>query len=261
LTALGSATGGDADRFGFYDGGALHMGASGQRRPASAWGPGGRTSGVPLAVFNDGIEEQLAAYAKGEGPLPSDPRLVEHYKRMEEAKKQKIENAVHTPLESILPESAVQDVNDPNRPLQSTAISHSHEGHQHEGASAAAIQPTSPTASALASPQVAAASELAQPAAPAPPASPSSSQGAGATPASPQQSAAQPAAKASAPAAAQSAAAPTPTNSGSTQWQGSSRGSAPTSPTDSKAYANAKMTKDNNLRAPNGQGSKSYPHF
>lgn len=87
-TALGAVQMG-ADRVGMYAGNGLHVGKTGEvadgPKAPGAWGPGGQTSGVPVQAFTPGLERDLAAYLKGEGPMPTSEALNEHRKKMEEA--------------------------------------------------------------------------------------------------------------------------------------------------------------------------------
>jgi peptidoglycan hydrolase-like protein with peptidoglycan-binding domain len=55
-----------AGRFGLYPGGALHFGFS-EVNPHAAWGPGGKTSGVPASAFPQG-ERDFATWAKSGQP-------------------------------------------------------------------------------------------------------------------------------------------------------------------------------------------------
>ena len=88
--ALGAVKLGGADRAGFYNRSAtLHTGktneAEGGPTSGGAWGPGG-TSNIPLSSFNPGLERELAAFLKGEGPMPESAALDQHLEAMRKVK-------------------------------------------------------------------------------------------------------------------------------------------------------------------------------
>ena len=90
-TALGAIQLGGANRAGFYGSGrVLHTGMAGEVEQGpkieAAWGPSGKTAGVSIGEFNPGLERELAAYLKGQGPMPQSEALNLHLQKMQEAK-------------------------------------------------------------------------------------------------------------------------------------------------------------------------------
>lgn len=96
-TALGAVRMGGANRVGFYGSGrVLHTGKAneieGGPRIESAWGPGGKTSGVSVEEFNPGLERDVAAYLKGIGPMPDSPALDAHLEAMRRKQEEQIKS-------------------------------------------------------------------------------------------------------------------------------------------------------------------------
>ena len=93
-TALGAVQMGGANRVGLYGGQGLHVGmadeVAGGPGIEAAWGPGGKTSGVSVNEFTPGLERDLAAYLKGQGPMPESNALNEHLQKMKEKRDQEI---------------------------------------------------------------------------------------------------------------------------------------------------------------------------
>lgn len=113
-TALGAVQLGGANRAGFYGSGiGLHVGKADEVQGGptieAAWGPGGKTSGVSVGEFSSGLERDVAAYLKGQGPMPQSQALNAHLERMEKAKQQQqIEAASQTIATTPLPGTAPQ---------------------------------------------------------------------------------------------------------------------------------------------------------
>lgn len=109
-TALGAVQMGGANRVGLYGGQGLHVGmadeVAGGPSIESAWGPGGKTSGVSIGEFTPGLERDLAAYLKGQGPMPESATLNEHLQKMKEIEEKMVQEDAEARAQAS-PQSAV----------------------------------------------------------------------------------------------------------------------------------------------------------
>jgi muramidase (phage lysozyme) len=155
LTSLGAIKMGGpsaADRAGFYPGMTLHEGKTnevqmGPRAPG-AWGPGEQTQGVPLASFQTGMEKDIAAYLKGQGPMPNSPVLDEHLKRMNEAMKESDQNSSDKKADVIAAGAAGQPVDQSSSLVASSAKNPNSATPDSTASSASPVPPAIPAAGA-----------------------------------------------------------------------------------------------------------------